>query len=121
VRCEGADLYEDGLLKVGSAGLYQAIFLSADPNPPDEGDNVWAMETQDLDGSANSELQVQVNTYMPFHGHGGSTVTIEEGGGDGRYTLATNLFMAGLWEIRIDVEDGDGNNDRITFAFCVEG
>ncbi len=59
---------------------------------------------------------------MPDHGHG---TPIEAAAtptqNPGEFTVTpVNLFMAGLWEVTLDIDAGAGTTDQVVFAFCVE-
>lgn len=116
-----ADVYVDGLMKEGDEGHLQVMLMSANPAPPDVGDNSWTLRVVNLDGEAIDDAKVTVTPFMPAHGHGTSpadyTGTFTE---DGTYEVGPfDLFMPGMWETTVKVEaDLD---DTATYSFILEG
>lgn len=115
------DDFAIGLSKSGSS--VRATFMSSDPAPPFKGDNTWVLSFSDLEGAPLTDLDMVVIPTMPDHGHGtpiNAVVTALEQ--PGQYEITpVNLFMAGYWEIAIDVTlPGDGGQDSLVFGFCVE-
>lgn len=117
------DDYAPGMSKVGEAG-YTVVLVSSDPGPPDKGNNAWVVQALDPEGAAVDDLDIDVFSFMPDHGHGTPvTPVITPQGGDGQYAIdPINLYMTGLWTVRLALEDADANElDRVVFAFCVDG
>ncbi len=113
------DIYEDGLSAAGE--LYEVTFRSADPAPPDRGDNVWVLGVNALGGGATPELDLRVEPFMPEHGHGTSPDSFTADVVDDTYTIGpVDLFMPGLWVLTFYVEDGEAS-DAVEFRFCLEG
>ncbi len=114
-----ADTYRAGLTKMGQH--VSLTFISADPAPPDLGQNVLKVQVVDNAGEPQAATSLALNLWMPEHGHGASTqpvVTATDG--EGAFEVsAVNLHMAGLWELRFTVETATQTDD-ITFAFCVQ-
>lgn len=114
------DTYADGMNKTGEAGLTFTL-VSADPAPPDVGENTWTVRVTDGAGAAVDGASVTVTPFMPAHDHG--TSPAEYSGAfieDGTYVVGPfNLFMPGTWELTVAVE-GDGG-DEVVFAFDLEG
>lgn len=120
--CEAED--RDDAFAVGlskSSALFTATFVSANPAPPFKGDNSWIVDFTDPEGVALVEPTITVVPMMPDHGHGTPVVAaVSPTTTAGRYTIEpVNLFMAGLWEITLDVTVG-GEQDSVVFSFCVE-
>ncbi|HTM19107.1 MAG TPA: FixH family protein [Kofleriaceae bacterium] len=113
--------YVPGMAVDGAQEQFMVMLVDADPAPPAKGDNYWmimvhAMDTGDpVDGAV-----LEVTPFMPDHGHGTSIVPVVTPDTEpGTYIVdPINLWMPGLWEVRIDVDDGA---DLITFPFCIEG
>ncbi|WP_181233975.1 FixH family protein [Enhygromyxa salina] len=114
-----AEHYAVGLSKSGS--LVTASFVSADPAPPIRGDNSWVLSFSDADGAALDDLEITVTPIMPDHGHGTPvSAEVTPTGVPGEYRLdPVNLFMAGYWEITLDIALAD-QQDSIMFGFCVD-
>jgi hypothetical protein len=113
------DEFAVGLSKAGA--FVTATFVSADPAPPQRGDNSWVVSLSDSNGAALDGLEIAVTPMMPDHGHGTPVVAeVTETGNAGEYSVTpVNLFMVGYWEVAFDVTAGD-EQDTVTFGFCVE-
>ncbi|MCB9686198.1 MAG: FixH family protein [Alphaproteobacteria bacterium] len=116
--CAGAETYVAGIEATTSSGAVVSI-VSAEPTPPDVGDNTWIVSVADATGAPVVGLSPVVTPWMPMHGHG--LAPPDYGGidqGDGTYVVPTfDLIMPGLWEFTIDL----GADDEAMFAFCAEG
>ena len=110
-------------MKITSNGLFTVSIESADPAPPDRGDNVWTLAVRDAGGEAVEGAAVVVTPYMPAHGHGTNPRTFDgQAQGQGLYEAGPfDLFMPGLWDVSIDVVDSTGADDNAAFTFCLEG
>jgi hypothetical protein len=113
------DDYAVGLSKSGM--FVTASFVSADPAPPARGDNTWVLRFVDSDGAALEGLDITATPMMPDHGHGTPVVAVVAPTAvAGEYSIApVNLFMAGYWEITLEVTQGE-QQDAVMFGFCVE-
>jgi hypothetical protein len=121
--CQGrGEAYQAGMSKPGVQGIVSVALTEAVPAPPNEGDNAWTVRVVDASGAPIEGAAVSVSTLMPDHGHGSpvQTVVTDEGGGDYRLD-PVNLFMPGLWDVTIAVQPPGGEQDSVTFTFCVEG
>lgn len=120
--CEGAfDPYIPGMTVESSNGTFTIELVSADPDPPDEGDNSWVLRVTDANGPVGG-ASVSVEPWMPAHGHGINPSTyLGAPGADGVYTLDPfNLIMPGVWEFNILVSEGM-DAETAVFTFCAEG
>lgn len=76
----------------------------------------WTVHVETADGQALENAQISVDGGMPEHNHGFPTtpeITEELGGGD--YLLEGVKFsMAGWWELKLIIDDGD-RSDQVTF------
>lgn len=116
------DEYADGMSREGHMGNYMVELVSADPGPPDVGDNTWTVRVT-RDGTPVDDATVTVSPFMPAHGHGTSPAdyegTFTE---DGTYEAGPfDLFMPGVWETTITVTGSDDTEDMVKFAFELEG
>jgi len=113
------DEFSVGLSKSGE--LLTATFVSADPAPPGMDDNTWVLALTDADGMPVEDLDIVATPWMPDHDHGTPIeVEVSATGTPGEYELSpVNLFMAGYWEVTLDVSMGD-DQDSMMFGFCVE-
>ncbi len=58
--------------------------------------------------------------FMPQHGHGAATLpTITAQGGGAFSVAAIDFFMAGYWELYLDVTPPGGAADPLTFKLCI--
>ncbi len=121
--------YFSGISKTGSAN-YVIKLVDSNPAPPAKGNNVWFIEVTNPDATAASGLVVDLEGFMPDHGHGTPVVPTVVDNGEGGYTLdPVNLFMPGYWEVSLtlsDPGDSEGSDDdveldSVTFRFCVSG
>lgn len=117
--------YVAGMLALGDEGQVALSLTSAEPGPPEKGDNllVVTLTSQD-DDSVIDDADLVLRPFMREHGHGSSpeTFAVTGTGSDGRYeTEAVNLFMGGLWDLTFEVTLADDSTDAVTFSFCVEG
>lgn len=115
------DEFVTGLAKPGDAGRIEFKLLSSDPAPPSRGDNTWivALSTMAAPATPVTGAAMSVTPFMPDHEHGsGKAVVITPMTEAGQYQLEpVNLWMPGLWEVRIQVTGVDG--DRAVFKFCL--
>jgi hypothetical protein len=96
------DVYVAGLSKEGTGMTVK--LLQSDPAPPIRGTNDWTLEILDGSGQPVSGAMLTVTPVMPDHGHGTTAPTINEAGG-GKYTVSKiYMYMAGLWQVTIDVK-----------------
>lgn len=122
--CEGVedvDEYAPGMELTGAAG-YTVALDRARPAPPAKGDNQWDLTITDPD-DARADVALEVLPFMPEHNHGSAVPVVVEPGGDvGEYVASPiNLFMAGRWEITMEISDTeDALVDEVVFAFCVD-
>jgi len=60
--------------------------------------------------------------FMPVHGHGAATVpTITAQGGGAFSVAAIDFFMAGYWELYLNLTPPGGAVDPLTFKICIPG
>jgi hypothetical protein len=124
--------YTAGLRQPGKAGSFTFVLISAIPEPPARGNNTWVLKVLDKNNSLVKDATfppqagwaawpIGVRPYMPDHGHPSSAWPAVAPNSDGTYTIDTlYLYMAGLWEITINVQSGT-TIDSATYSFCIEG
>lgn len=119
------DTYMLGLEKSGEHVTVR--FVDAMPSPPARFDNMWMLEI--VDATTNlpmDDVDLEVEPYMPDHMHGTSIACqVTEMDEPGQVQLEpVNLFMPGLWEVRLnftlDPSLGLGATDQVVFRFCVD-
>jgi hypothetical protein len=117
-----ADHYTAGMQKTGPKGQLAVTLVSADPGPPIKGTNTWTVLVTDTTAGPQSGATLKVTPFMPDHGHGTSVKPVISALTDaGQYKVTPlYLFMAGLWQVTLDVTTSAGTRDAIVFSFCVE-
>ncbi len=118
-----AETYTANMTKPGAMGVYTFDLVQAVPAPPAMGNNTWTLKITDSGANPVPSASLTVKPYMPRHGHPSTVVPTVTPNGDGTYKLdPLYLFMAGLWQVTIDVVDGDGGViDSVVYTFCVQG
>lgn len=117
------DDYVQGLEKDGLSALLRTTLDTADPAPPDIGNNTWTITVLPMGAStAVGGCTITSVPMMPDHGHGTSPQpTITETTTSGEYEVTPiNMFMGGLWEIPLDMDCGGSGSDTVVYRFCVE-
>lgn len=70
-------------------------------------------------GAPVEGLEIEVEPWMPHHGHGSPSEPTVEEMGEGRYRIrSVDFSMEGEWELRILLTQGE-NQDRIVAAFRI--
>jgi hypothetical protein len=117
-----AEKYTAGMQKTAPKGQLSVTLLSSDPGPPIKGTNVWTVQVSDAARAPQSGATVKVKPFMPDHGHGSpAKPVISALPAAGQYKVTPlYLFMAGLWEITLDVTTTAGVQDAVVFRFCIE-
>lgn len=109
--------YSANLEKAGKTHTF--VLMSADPAPPQQGQNVWTLRLLDNAGQPVSGASLQVTPFMPDHGHGAPLAPHVTDNGDGTYRIERVILqMAGLWETTITATV-DGAKDEAVFPFCI--
>lgn len=118
-RCESEERDDDFALGLAHEGAeMQVAIADADPAMPIRGDNAWTLAVTDSSGAPMTGLDLTVGPWMPDHGHGSPVQVNVTEVGDGEYLVEPlNLFMAGYWEITVEIEDPE---DSVMFKVCVE-
>ena len=117
------DTYVTGLEKTGDNGHFVVQLIDSDPIPKDLTLYDWRVVVLDLHGDPVDGAFVEAEPRMPAHDHGTHPEFTAATAGDepGTYDLLDlNLFMAGVWEVTIRVEEG-GMSDEVSYAFDLDG
>lgn len=114
--------FSAGMTLPGSQNKLSVQIAAADPAPPARGNNTWTVRVLDDNGGmVNDMMELEVDPFMPDHGHGTSVkaqVTIEP---DGSATVTPlYLFMPGLWQITLGPHT-PSSVDAAVFSFCIAG
>lgn len=113
------DEYTAGMTRIGANG-YTVALLDSVPLPARKGKYTWTIRVVDPAMTPATGFDVRVTPTMPDHGHGTSPSTITPGS-DGTYTISQmDLFMTGLWNIRIAIRDASSELDFVAYKFCVD-
>lgn len=120
--CASEDRADDFAIALSKSGdRHMVTIADASPAEPIRGDNSWTVMVTDLNGGAAPGVSVDASPWMPDHGHGTAVEETVNDLGDGEFEISPlNLFMAGYWEVTLDLADADGNPDQVMFAVCVE-
>jgi hypothetical protein len=112
--------YAPNMSQPGASSVFKFVLVSSDPAPPADETNVLVLQVLDATGAPVTGATIDVKATMPLMSHGTSAITVSPNP-DGSYTLQpVYLFMAGLWEIAINVS-ANGQKDTTSFYFCVAG
>jgi hypothetical protein len=127
--CEGtpAVKYMPGMLVTSTAGAYVGTLVSAqtDRTPPvavpEVGLGTWVVSVTDAAAGTPADVTMTAERpWMPLHGHGATTFPTVTPGDPGQFTVAAmSFFMAGYWEVKLDLQPTSGAADKLTFAICI--
>lgn len=122
--CAAEDRDDDYVLGLSREGGKVVVrFVDAMPAPPSRGDNTWTLAVEDLaTGMPLDDASLAVEPYMPDHMHGTSIEChVTDMDTPGEVMLEpVNLFMPGLWEVRLHFTLADASTDTVVFKFCVD-
>lgn len=112
------DVQDNGPV-VSEQGLFEA-HVTPDPSQPSTGDNTLMLHVMDMEDNGVEGLALDVEPWMPHHGHGSPEEPVVMEKDNGMY-MVTNLVysMPGRWEVRIDVDDGEVS-DRFVLKYSVQ-
>jgi hypothetical protein len=109
-----AGVYSAGIVETSSARLFTTTLVSVstkptvgDPVPvPTIGDATFEITFLDASGLPPVGLKVTAEKpYMPIHRHGAPTYPTVTDDGGGAFTISKiNFFMAGYWEVTLDLK-----------------
>ena len=127
LACVAAHRDEDyavGLEHPGKSGQLDFKLMSATPAPPGFSDNTWILQINAMSGGVvgapATGATLTVTPFMPDHAHGTLRVDVQPMPDAGQYKLSPiTLWMAGLWEITIDVQAGS-TRDSTVYRFCIQ-
>ena len=111
-----------GLRHPCDAGSCTVEVVEATPAPPDRGPNTWTLRMLDQSDSIIPLALLEVAPFMPLHNHGTAPPTIQGKESDEGWSIGpVDLFMPGLWELRVRGVGTDSTEYSAAIAFCVEG
>lgn len=118
------DAGELPISKQGASGKLTFELVQTDPSPPVKGNNLFVVRASNPDGSPVTGT-LSLTLKMPDHGHSASTLPKPVLDAEtSSYTLdPVTLFMAGVWELGLEMKSNaaDGARDTVSFYVCVEG
>lgn len=127
-------MYMPGLTVHSRSGAFQAEVTSVQTevsggvmvDVPAVGISSWTIvvsSSADSDAGLSSGADPQMTAekpYMPLHMHGASVIPDVTDEGGGRYTVGDiGFFMAGYWQVSLDVKMSADAQDTIVFEVCV--
>jgi hypothetical protein len=129
VVCEGtpAVKYTPGIFVTSTSGAYRATLDSAitvgppAADSPEVGWGTWVVSVTDAAAGTPADVSVTAERpWMPRHGHGATTYPVVTPGVPGTFTVSEiNFFMAGYWELSLNLTPPGGVPDDAAFAICI--
>ena len=85
------------------------------------GDGTWVVSVTDATGSIPAEVTLTAERpWMPKHNHGAPDYPVVTPGEPGTYTISKiDFFMAGYWQLKLNLVPASGDPDDATFSICV--
>jgi hypothetical protein len=119
--------YEPGIFVTSKLGGYRVTLVSAvtEGTPPVEspqiGDGIWEVSVTDATTGAPAEVMMTAERpWMPKHNHGSPDYPVVTPGDPGTYTISKiDFFMAGYWQLKLNLVPAAGDADDATFSICV--
>ena len=110
-----------GAAQVSTAAIGYATFTMTVTSTADGGADAGAPAPDGLTMSPPAvPASVPADPYMPLHGHGASTVPAITAQGAGLFNVAAvDFFMAGYWQLYLDLIPPAGAADPVTFNICI--
>jgi hypothetical protein len=111
----------DMMLTMTATQKLKFELVNSMPGPPVKGNNTWQVKLLDANNQPVTGAMIKVTPFMPDHGHGTSVVPQVTPMGDGYTVTPLYLFMAGLWQVTIEVDSSPAGADSAVFYFCIPG
>ena len=100
-------------------GLFYASF-TPDPDPPTTGENALEISLADPNRQPVAQASIEIEPWMPGHGHGTPIVPVVTDLGAGKYhAQKIDFMMPGFWELTVGVRSGD-LRDTFVVAYDVK-
>jgi YtkA-like len=120
-------MYAPGIFVTSRLGAYRVTLVSAvtEGSPPVEspqiGDGTWEVSVTDATAGTPAEVTMtSERPWMPKHNHGAPDYPVVTPGEPGRYTISKiDFFMAGYWQLKLNLVPVSGDPDDATFSICV--
>lgn len=123
VTLQAASTDQGGAKPVATAAVGLTTFTVAITLAPGDGGaaDAGAPAPADLVVAAPPKTPtIPADPYMPIHGHGGSTVPVITAMGGSLYSVGNlDFFMAGYWDLYLDLTPAGGTPDLVTFPICI--
>jgi hypothetical protein len=104
---------------VDGDGLRLSI-IHATPSEPIQGDNAWTLAVTNASGVPLEGFSVEVEPWMPDHGHGTAHAPVVTHHDGGVFRVASlDLWMAGLWEVRFTITPSAGDPETLVVSVSV--
>jgi hypothetical protein len=114
--------YAPNLSRTSATGAFSAVLVEGKPAPPSRGTNAWTVKLLDKDGLPQDGLEMTALPFMPDHVHGTSVKAVVSPLGGGMYSvMPLYLYMAGYWEITLNLQSSTAIKDSIVFPICIPG
>jgi hypothetical protein len=120
--------YEPGIFVTSRLGAYRATLVSAVTEGPPLVDspqigknNTWVVSVTDaMTGTPADVTLTSDRPWMPKHNHGATTDPVVTPGDPGMFTISgLDFFMAGYWQLKLNLVPTSGDPDDATFSICV--
>jgi hypothetical protein len=122
--CAAETRDDDYVLGLERSGEHVTVrFVDAMPAPPARFDNTWILEVLDVTtGMPVDGVVLEGEARTSNHTHRTSIATkVTVMDAPGQLELdPVNLFMPGLWEVRLHFTMPDAAEDEVVFRFCVD-
>jgi hypothetical protein len=114
--------YAPHLTRPTASGAFEVELVQSAPPPPARGSESWTVRVVDAAGAPQDGLTLTVSPFMPDHNHGTSVKAVITPTGAGTYTIAPlYLYMAGYWEVTVNVQSATSGKDPVVFPVCISG
>jgi hypothetical protein len=125
-----AQTYAPGLAQVSTGGGFTGTLTAASTeespgapavDAPAIGFNRWTVAITDAGGAPVMDLTVTADKpRMPIHGHSSRMFPQVAAEAGGVYVVSgIDFFMAGYWEMGLELAPAAGAADRIAFPICI--
>ena len=120
--------YEPGMFVTSRLGGYVATLVSAVrvgppmvASPQIGKNNTWVVSVTDATAGTPAGVTLTSDRpWMPQHNHGATTDPVVTPGDPGTFTIsALDFFMAGYWQLKLNLVPASGDPDDATFSICV--
>lgn len=119
--------YAPGIFVTSRLGGYVATLVSAVTDGPPQvdspqiGKGTWVVSVTDASTGTPADVTLTSDRpWMPKHNHGAPTDPVVTPGEPGMFTISgLDFFMAGYWQLKLNLMPTSGDPDDATFSICV--